>query len=258
MKRKYATSIILHVLILLLILLFPLLNTSKKMFVEQAIIIDFSLKEDSQSTKAVATKAPKSAKQKKSSSKSKPTRKKTVSVKKTKKKLESKTEIQKDKVLETVKKKVIQPRVPTAAEVEAVKKQQERAAKKSAFSALLSKSKKKVVSGDNSLKEEKGSSTVKRNEAATGNSNIRGILGNRKVLKVPTIKDDSQKKGRVVVKICVNAKGDVMSSTYTMMGSTTSDSYLIGLAEKGAKEYKFSISSNPKECGKVVIDFLLK
>jgi len=150
---------------------------------------------------------------------------------------------------------------PTKEEMEAARKAKEMEEKKSKFANLLSKSKKVETSksagtGENKL-EGSGSSKME----ATGdhsNGSIRGVLGNRKVLKIPSIKDDSQKKGRVVVKICVDAKGDVVSSDYTMMGSTTSDTYLIKLAEEGAKGYKFSPSANPKECGKVTIEFLLK
>lgn len=166
------------------------------------------------------------------------------------------------KPVQESKTKVIPPPIPqpTKEELEAAKKAKELSEKKSQFANLLSKSKKVETansSGEEGESEGSGSSALD----ATGDhsmGSIRGVLGNRKVLKIPTIKDDSQKKGRVVVKICVNATGDVVSSTYTMMGSTTSDTYLINLAEKGAKGYKFSPSTNPKECGKVTIDFLLK
>jgi len=134
---------------------------------------------------------------------------------------------------------------------------------KSLFGSLLSKSKNTATATDNDNEEPssaKASTTVesKPSTRSTTNKNIKGVLGNRKVLKVPTIVDTSQKKGRVVVKICVNKEGQVMSSQYTMIGSTTNDSYLIGLAEKGAKEYLFTPSSTPKECGNVSIEFKLK
>ena len=80
-------------------------------------------------------------------------------------------------------------------------------------------------------------------------------ISNRKVIFIPQINDDSQKEGRVVIKICVNADGLVTSSRYTQLGSTTTDQYLIDLALKNAKLYRFSSSDYEKQCGKVNIDF---
>ena len=253
--------------------MYPILKQEEPKVVEHAIIVDFSQIENSPSPAAKSKKSSSSSASKpvakpvhKSVSTPKPTSPKPV---KTEAKAEKVVEPQKtsDHEGEVVAPKVIKKEVkeekkgPTVEEIAEAKRQEEKAAKKSRLSALLSRSVKK----DNGAGEddtEDSDTTKGASDSGTsntnGHSNIRGVLGNRKVLKVPSIKDDSQKKGRVVVKICVDAAGDVISSTYTMMGSTTSDTYLIELAEKGAKGYKFSPSANAKECGKVVIDFLLK
>ena len=97
-----------------------------------------------------------------------------------------------------------------------------------------------------------------KSSVSKGNSNIEGDIGNRQVLQTPSINDNSQKQGRVVVKICVDSSGKVITAKYTQVGSTTADSYLIGLAEKGALEYRFSTSDSDRECGRVIIDFRLR
>lgn len=263
MNRNYSVSIGIHILFLLLILLFPLMNKNEKrqVEVEQVVIVDFTKMNSQKSSPAKSSAKkksiapPKAESQKKKKSDPSPKAKKKVVkniVKKAADEPGSSEEVQKPPKIE-------EPKGPTPEEIAEQKRKEEKAAKKSAFSALLNKSKKveksEAAEGDGSIDGPKDNIGESPNR---GNGNIRGALGNRKVIKVPKIKDDSQKKGRVVVKICVDQKGDVISSQYTMMGSTTSDTYLIKLAENGAKGYKFSPSVNPKECGKVVIDFLLK
>jgi len=90
---------------------------------------------------------------------------------------------------------------------------------------------------------------------STGSGMIGGGLSNRGVLYEPDINDSSQKTGRVVVKVCVDKNGDVVSSNYTQAGSTTTDSELRALAERSARKFKFSQADIDKQCGTVTIDF---
>lgn len=274
MRRNYLRSIVLHIILLLIILLFPFVSQSEETREEQhVIVVDFSHNNSTSvmatpkggASKAIATAKSKPTPPKVEKQKAVPPASKAKSYDNDNLQVSQKLNAEKPKVkpVEESKTKVVPPPIPQPSkeELEAAKKAKELSEKKSQFADLLSKSKKTETSnpssGEEGTFEGQGSSAV---DAIGDHSKgaIRGVLGNRKVLKVPTIKDDSQKKGRVVVKICVNAKGDVVSSTYTMMGSTTSDTYLIKLAENGAKGYKFSPSANSKECGKVTIDFLLK
>ncbi|MFT4567695.1 MAG: outer membrane biosynthesis protein TonB [Saprospiraceae bacterium] len=275
MRRNYYKSIVLHIVLLLLILLFPFVSQSENSKEEEqhVIVVDFSR---NNSTSVMAT--PKGgASSARAATKSNPTHpkveKQKVVATATKAKsydndnlqVSQKLNAEKPKVkpFEKKQEKVIPPPIPQPSkeEIEAAKKAKELAEKKSEFADLLSKSKKKESPDSSGIGEGKSQGAGSSNLEATGDhskGSIRGVLGNRKVLRIPTIKDDSQKKGRVVVKICVDAKGNVVSSNYTLMGSTTSDTYLIKLAEEGALGYKFSPSTNPKECGKVTIEFLLK
>ncbi len=83
-------------------------------------------------------------------------------------------------------------------------------------------------------------------------------LGNRSLLHAPEINDSTQKQGRVIINICVNGSGKVMSAEYTQRGSTTTDAHLIRLATSSAKKYRFSESQVEEQCGEVIIDFKLK
>jgi len=267
--RNYLFSIGTHVVLLLLLLGLSFTTISKKSEREKEhaiIMVEFS-EEDTQQRveKSAPAKKAKKVKQTKTSpqKKSVTVQKETV-VKKTLR-TSQKPSAANSKVLEeksTVVEKVVPHTDPTPSpeEIEAERREKEKAAKRSKFASLLSKAKDNSATGGDQpeTKEEASGATSTGASTSIHNKNIRGVLGNRRVLKSPVIKDQSQKKGRVVVKICVGSDGKVLTSKYTMMGSTTSDTYLINLAEKGARQYLFSPSSNPKECGNVVIDFQLK
>ena len=93
---------------------------------------------------------------------------------------------------------------------------------------------------------------------STGSGVVGGGLSNRGVLYEPTVKDSSQKTGRVVVNVCVDQSGKVISAVYTQRGSTTTDSDLRALAERSARKFMFSKGDVDKQCGTVTIDFKLQ
>ena len=276
--RNYLFSLAVHLLLLLLLLSWTLLAPDQEPKPEQhVILVDFSNVDQPKSKVSVSKERTSSATEQSepnisSTSKKAPVEQaKIVKVveknnlhksQKPKPRAESSSQPLQEEA--TIVKKVIPPKekVPSKEEIEYQKQQEIKSKKKSEFASLLSKAKDYAATSDdqpnvndNDTDNEKqdGSTTISQS-----NKNIRGVLGNRKVLRTPVIRDNSQKKGKVVVKICVNSEGKVISSKYTMMGSTTNDSYLIQLAEKGAMDYLFSQSDNPKECGNVIIDFQLK
>lgn len=141
-------------------------------------------------------------------------------------------------------------------EEEARQKAEAKSKAKSQFSSLFG-------NGDEDAADSKGNENGKPNASAldglsTGSGKVGDGLGDRGTVYVPTIKDNTQKKGRVVVKICVNQDGKVISAKYTQKGSTTTDAHLIEVAEKNAKKYKFNKSKIVEQCGSIVIDFKLK
>ena len=145
-----------------------------------------------------------------------------------------------------------------AAEKAEAKKKAEYEAKKSKFGSLLSGG-----SGNNGDTGNEGDPDGDPNSKAlenlaTGSGLIGEGLSDRAVEYKPEITDNSQKTGRIVVDICINGSGKVISAKYTQKGSTSADKDLIEVAEKGVLKYRFSKSDATKQCGSVIIDFKLK
>jgi TonB family protein len=90
---------------------------------------------------------------------------------------------------------------------------------------------------------------------STGSGSVGGGLGSRGVASAPKITDNSQQQGTVVVKVCVNSSGDVISAEFTQLGSTISDSRLKNLAVSNAQRWKFSPGSVDKQCGTITYRF---
>jgi outer membrane biosynthesis protein TonB len=93
---------------------------------------------------------------------------------------------------------------------------------------------------------------------STGSGKVGGGLGGRGVTYEPTVTENSQKTGRVVVNVCVDSKGKVISSKYTQKGSTTTDATLRQIAEDSALKFKFSASDADQQCGTITYDFKVK
>lgn len=87
---------------------------------------------------------------------------------------------------------------------------------------------------------------------------IGGGLGGRKVIGRPKMSDDTQKTGKVAVRVCVDSDGNVTSSSYTQLGSTTTDSVLRNKAESWARQYRFAASNVAEQCGTITFDFRVK
>jgi len=90
-----------------------------------------------------------------------------------------------------------------------------------------------------------------------GSGMVGGGLGNRGG-NGPKITDKSQATGRVVVKVCVDGNGKVVSSKYTQSGSTTSNSQLRRLAESNARKWTFKKGELDKQCGTITYEFKVK
>jgi membrane protein involved in colicin uptake len=93
---------------------------------------------------------------------------------------------------------------------------------------------------------------------STGKGKAGNGLGGRGIVYEPKITDNSQKTGRVVIRVCVDQTGEVTTAKFTQKGSTTTDSYLVNLALKNSKKYRFTKSDAAEQCGDISIDFKLK
>lgn len=107
--------------------------------------------------------------------------------------------------------------------------------------------------------EEDGAANSKVLEGLSGGlGEVGGGLSGRGIIYKPVIQENSQKTGKVVVKVCVDESGEVISAKFTQRGSTTTDSQLIEVTEKAAVKYKFTKGDLAEQCGTITIDFKLK
>lgn len=141
------------------------------------------------------------------------------------------------------------------AEEERRKKEAQLKEQKSQFGSLFSGSSEDSESENEEEGQEIGSDIGSYIQPS---NKISGGLGNRKVVYEPSIRDNSQKTGRVVMSICVNQAGIVEHASYTQKGSTTTDSKLIRKAKEAAERYKFNTSDITKQCGTVAFDFTIQ
>ncbi|MEL6721568.1 MAG: hypothetical protein AAFP82_22920, partial [Bacteroidota bacterium] len=92
---------------------------------------------------------------------------------------------------------------------------------------------------------------------STGTGQVGGGLGGRGG-SGPRLSDSSQKVGNVVVYVCVDANGKVVSAEYTQKGSygsAASDSAIRRKAIANAKNWKFKSGSVDKQCGTISYRF---
>jgi outer membrane biosynthesis protein TonB len=145
-----------------------------------------------------------------------------------------------------------------AAEAEAQKKAAEKARRKQEMEEKKEKFG-NLLSGKGEGESNQGDPDASKLEnLSQGSGLVGGGLANREVVLEPNIQEKSQKAGTVVVKICVNSDGDVVEANYTQKGSTTTDAALVEVAERAAKQYKFTFSTITKQCGTVTIKFVVK
>lgn len=90
---------------------------------------------------------------------------------------------------------------------------------------------------------------------STGPGQVGGGLGGRGVKSQPTVKNPTNQTGVVVIKVCVNSSGSVVSADFTQGGSTTTNAQLISIAKTAAKKWKFSEGSVDRQCGTISYTF---
>jgi outer membrane biosynthesis protein TonB len=83
-------------------------------------------------------------------------------------------------------------------------------------------------------------------------------FGGRGVKSAPKLSENSQKAGRVVLDVCVDADGNVTSANFKAAGSNSNDSELIDAAKRNAKQYRFSSGGAEKQCGTITYNFIVR
>lgn len=71
----------------------------------------------------------------------------------------------------------------------------------------------------------------------------------------PGIKDNSNKSGTIMIKVCVDSQGKVSSASYTQKGSTLLDPSLKKKAVENAYKWNFKSGSADKQCGFIKYEF---
>ncbi len=297
-KRKGTVmSVVLHLLLLLLCLL-PMMSHQDPAPEQQSVLVAFGFPEENAQNVKVSRAPVEVKESNKAKVEEKRTTKKTSESPNTSKapsktttlddpevKIISKGEIQrKEKLIETqnlkeaqekkaenevLKKAQAEAEAKRKAEAEAKRKAEEEAqakaerekkqaleAKKSEFGDLLKKGTGNDTKPTGSEKGDPNSSAL--DGMITGDGKIGGGLSGRSMLYEPTLQDNSQKTGTVVVRVCVNQVGKVIEAKFTQKGSSTTDNYLVNLAESHAKKYKFSPGELEKQCGTLTLEFKLK
>jgi len=96
------------------------------------------------------------------------------------------------------------------------------------------------------------------------NGNSTGIggdangFGDRKPTSRPSITDDFQQEGVIVLEVCVNADGTVVSANFKLGGSTSSNPQLVNIAKNNALRWRFDKGTEERQCGTITYRFRLK
>lgn len=90
---------------------------------------------------------------------------------------------------------------------------------------------------------------------SVGAGDVGGGLSDRGVNSQPKVNNPTQNTGTVVVEVCVDANGSVVSAKKTLRGSTTNNATLVKIAEDAARKWQFSKSSIDRQCGTISYTF---
>ncbi|MEL6868103.1 MAG: hypothetical protein AAFP19_27015 [Bacteroidota bacterium] len=95
--------------------------------------------------------------------------------------------------------------------------------------------------------------------AKTANSNalasVGGALKGRPLAKPIVVTESHSKRGKVVIKLCVDKEGMVTYAKFTQRGSTTLDADLKEIALQNAKQARFSAGMEEEQCGTIEYHF---
>jgi len=77
----------------------------------------------------------------------------------------------------------------------------------------------------------------------------------RSFAKPPVVKGIHKKTGTIVVKMCIDKKGNIKTAKFTQKGSTTIEKDLRSKALRAVRKVKFSPSSQKEQCGTISFIF---
>jgi outer membrane biosynthesis protein TonB len=105
-----------------------------------------------------------------------------------------------------------------------------------------------------------GSKEAKSHIGGSGGDGISHNFSNRRLVSTPTIIDNSQDEGKVVVEIVVDRNGKVIKATPGGIGSGTTSTNLFNKAKNAALKTKFSSNPNApaEQYGQLTFVFVLE
>lgn len=114
-----------------------------------------------------------------------------------------------------------------------------------------------VTTGTGNQGKEGGDPNSNRYDGTPGKGGAGYSLTGRKAAALPKPNYNSNKQGKVVVKIWVDRKGNVIKAEPGQKGSTTTDAYLLRKAKEAAMQAKFTPNNEAQEqqIGTITYDF---
>jgi outer membrane biosynthesis protein TonB len=251
----WIVSVLIHVALVLLVILFPTYTREKPPEAYEGVLVSFGLPIESDGEDEANLPPPE--KEIEEEEKEEP-----IDVKESQQEEEVKAEMveEESEVLIEQKEEDIKP-VDRQKSIEEVKEEdpEEQLDKaKDEFSKLFSSK------GNNNKSTTKSGDPLGEPDAemlegiSKGEGKVGGGLDERGILFEPEIIEHSQKSGRVVIKVCVNQTGKVISAKYTQRNSTTTDKDLVDIAEISAMKYRFMPSDFEEQCGTISITFIVR
>lgn len=117
-------------------------------------------------------------------------------------------------------------------------------------------------SGDGTTNDIPGdpNSNVVNGGTGQGETGSGADMTGRSTVKRPAPPINPGYKGAVVVRICIDKNGNVITAEAKQKGATSTDSAAIALAIKNAKQWKFNTDRNApeKQCGSITYNFSIK
>lgn len=117
-------------------------------------------------------------------------------------------------------------------------------------------------SSPNSTNQQNKATAPTSNDAATVSTapdktslNMTIGLENRAIVSQPAVVTSTKKTGVIVIKLCVNQHGEVISSKFTQRGSSTLDAHLREVAQANAAQILFQPSHLTEQCGTLTYYF---
>lgn len=104
-----------------------------------------------------------------------------------------------------------------------------------------------VTTGDGNQGKEGGNPNSNRYDGTPGNGGAGYSLSGRSASALPQPRYDSQKEGKIIVKIWVNRQGTVTKAEAPQQGSTISEAGMVALAKQAALKAKFTADENATE-----------